>query len=166
MWIVRRSLYQIALAKHCGIHKVTPSVQLRGINGGPFDFDFAILPQYDYVKVFNVLDAAELAHYARHPNPGKVTYLLDGEQMSSLVTSKLENGITSCVLAPKAFDVAKKFKAYLYYDARIWSSHLDTNVWEALPSIEQRILTERDWNLTKPSPVPLHSIKAQPGLQP
>ena len=66
----------------------------------------------------------------------------------------IESGrLTRCTLTPYPFRAAHALNAYIYFQRRIWTSHMGMNVWEPLLPIEDRILHARDWELTQPTPV-------------
>lgn len=158
---IQHHRYIIALDKYFGFQEMTGPVQ-ESEQGGTYDFDFMVWPSWHHVKMFTKLDKPEIAKFSGYPKPERNTFILDCDQMASAVTGKLEKGVPRCILSPEVFEAAKTLNAYLFYDRRIWSSHMATNVWEPLPSIEDRILAERDWNLTRPAPVTIHSIKPKP----
>jgi hypothetical protein len=148
---INKNRYVIALEKYLGFDEVTQGPH-EGAVGGPYDFDFMVWPSWHYVKVFTALDDPEVQKYAEYPKPHKIISIIDVDACPDALAHIEKGRITRCTLTPDAFRAAQSLKAYIYFQRRIWTSHMGMNLWEPLLPLEDRILHARDWELTQPAP--------------
>ena len=148
---IRDKRYIIALDRYLGFEEVTGSIN-KGISTTGYEFDFMVWPKWNFVKIFANLDTGEVEKYAQHPEAHQITFIIDVDQYPRAL-AKLEKGrIIRCTLTPDAFRAAQALNAYIYFQRRIWTSHMGMNLWEPLLPMEDRILRARDWELTQPAP--------------
>jgi len=145
--LINNNRYIIALDKYLGFYEVTDNVE-----ASLYHFDFMVWPDWNFVKIFTALDDAEVQKYAKHPAPEKITFIIDVDKCTDALAHVVKGRLTRLTLTPDGLRAAQALNAYVYFQRRIWTSHMGVNLWEPLLPMEERILHARDWELNQPTP--------------
>lgn len=158
--VINNNRYILALDKYLGFEEVTGSIDKGITTSGYYEFDFMVWPKWNFVKIFTVLDDAEVQKYAQHPEASQITFIIDVDKCPDALAHIEKGRLTRCTFTPDAFRAAQALKAYVYFQRRIWTSHMGINLWEPLLPMEHRILHARDWELIQPAPASVITNKS------